>query len=859
LVLNYTFVKTKVNKCLLPSSNVFNKGMIEKLKANVELKFGRRVAYQKDCKQLADSILKETGEYISPATIRRVFGFLATNSKPSRVTLDILSRYIGLLDWTQFIELNQYSPHANEYSLARAWERMQEQSRAISLNTLSHIQRKSGIPFDKTITRELVEEGISDFLSSGKTATALIGPGGYGKSTVLAKWYLNSASRKKHLNDVILLISAQMLESLATDANMEYWLHKTLGVDPSAGLMSGFIAGNQVPPGRFILVIDALDEIAAQGSKLERIYSAVAGMTAKFSSTGWFKLIVSSRYASWNSFVPFMQNPEAWYNTDMSDFTYAGANMPPLSQPEIQGILDNTVNSKYSKRIMLEELHPEVRSTIAYPYYLQLFINVYSPESEYLLCDQLDLLREFLRKQVYLAPYAEEKMDILNAVIKLSDYGSHPENVRKNALRELYPVHLKLAGNYYLAYNDLLSFGLLSEVLYESQYGGLTRLVQITNPQLMVMLVAQRLLQKEGANFKLFRFVEQKFQNHEYLPPLINTMYQLVYKERAYEPLMHLFELTDDTLGRVFASPGIAITLRGDDYMRSILLPHYASSPRGRKYLTEQNKDINFLTTRFHHNLSLYLRHCRANSEELFANSLLAYSGFLSMDIVRIEKHYGLFRAVELHVDDDPGVAGFVYACRVLHKVIVEAGSPEAIIQQAISYCEGVSGAGDEAEVRFVEAFLPTLLLTDPAEYAGRFIRSRPAVFERQTSRQGKLWLYQLYQHARLGGEVDFPALRTIEKVYSTLNPLDSYQTLIIGEVAKSGYFVKQNNIPKAYQCFRNALEYSSIAGYKLIEVKLMKQVSAMLRSMGETQKADEIFGLANSLTEKTGFPFGRL
>lgn len=843
----------------MPYSNGFDKGMIEKLKANVELKFGRRITYQKDCKLLADSILKETGEYISPATIRRVFGFLATNSKSSRVTLDILSRYIGLIDWAQFIEFNQYSFHANEPSPVRTWARMQEQSRAISLNTLAHIQRKSGIPFDKTVSREFVEECISDFLSGGKTATALIGPGGFGKSTILAKWYINSVARKKFSNDIILLVSAQMLESLSLETNMEYWLHKALGVDPSINFLSGFIASNQTPPGRFILVIDALDEIVAQGAKLERIFSAVAGMTAKFSSAGWFKLIVSSRYASWISFVPFIQNPQAWYNTGRSDFTYAGANMPPLSQPEIQGILDNTLNSRYSKRIMLEELHPEVRSTIAYPYYLQLFINVYSPDSEYLLYDQLDLLREFLRKQVYLAPYAEEKLDILNAIIELSDFGSHPENVRKNALRELYPVHLKLAGNYYFAYNDLLSFGLLSEVLCESQYGGLTRLVQITNPLLMVMLVAQGFLQKEGATFSLFRFVEQKFKNHEYLASIINTIYQLIYKERAFEPLMHLFELDEDTLGRVFASPSIAITLRGDDYMRSILLPHYAKSPRGRKYLTEMNKDISCLATRFQYNLTLYLKHCRISREKLFANSLLAYSGFLSMDSVRIEKHYGSIRKVELLVDDDPEVAGFVYACRFLHKVIVEGGSPEAIVHRAVSHCEGLSTARNEAEVRFIEAFLPMLLFTDPAEYAGQFICSRSAVFEWQSGRQGKLWLYELYQHSRLGKEVDFAALRTIEKVYFSLNPLDNYQTLILGEVARSGYFVKQNNIPMAYQCFRNALEYSSIAGYKFIEVKLMKRLSAMLRRMGETQKADEFLGLASSLTEKTGFCFGRL
>lgn len=78
--------------------------MIEKLKNEIEIKIGRKISYQKDCIYLSANILEQSKAYISPATLRRVFGFLATNSNPSRVTLDILSRFVAYKDWDDFIQ-----------------------------------------------------------------------------------------------------------------------------------------------------------------------------------------------------------------------------------------------------------------------------------------------------------------------------------------------------------------------------------------------------------------------------------------------------------------------------------------------------------------------------------------------------------------------------------------------------------------------------------------------------------------------------------------------------------------------------------------------------------------------------------
>ena len=170
--------------------------MIERLRNSVENKFGKKITCQKDCKILSNCILDDSGEYISPATLRRVFGLLLTNSNPSRVTLDILARYIEQKNWDYFLETNRESK-IGQSNLIETWSRALEKSKKISNTTIDNIKRKSGINFNKTIHRHFAEERVNFLLKSSYNSTALIGPGGFGKSTLLANWYIKYFTKKK--------------------------------------------------------------------------------------------------------------------------------------------------------------------------------------------------------------------------------------------------------------------------------------------------------------------------------------------------------------------------------------------------------------------------------------------------------------------------------------------------------------------------------------------------------------------------------------------------------------------------------------------------------------------------------------
>ena len=81
----------------------------EILKHKIELKFGKNIKYQKDCKALAAAIEKQCDEKISYLTIERCFGIIKCSSSPSDFTIDLLARYVGIEDWNLFIGLSSNS------------------------------------------------------------------------------------------------------------------------------------------------------------------------------------------------------------------------------------------------------------------------------------------------------------------------------------------------------------------------------------------------------------------------------------------------------------------------------------------------------------------------------------------------------------------------------------------------------------------------------------------------------------------------------------------------------------------------------------------------------------------------------
>ena len=76
--------------------------MLEKLKDYIAEKFGEEIRYSYQCIALELSIYEETGEHLGLTTLKRIFGFAEYSNLPRKSTLDILSKYVGFKNYSEF-------------------------------------------------------------------------------------------------------------------------------------------------------------------------------------------------------------------------------------------------------------------------------------------------------------------------------------------------------------------------------------------------------------------------------------------------------------------------------------------------------------------------------------------------------------------------------------------------------------------------------------------------------------------------------------------------------------------------------------------------------------------------------------
>lgn len=83
------------------------------LLALVEKKYGRKLSSPAAFESLSILIEKETGELLSAATIKRLYGYVSMKPTPRQSTLDIMSRYIGFKDFVGFRNEMKNNPAYN--------------------------------------------------------------------------------------------------------------------------------------------------------------------------------------------------------------------------------------------------------------------------------------------------------------------------------------------------------------------------------------------------------------------------------------------------------------------------------------------------------------------------------------------------------------------------------------------------------------------------------------------------------------------------------------------------------------------------------------------------------------------------
>lgn len=623
--------------------------MLEQLKKVVLKKFGEELCYTKDCEALADMVCQSTGGRISATTIRRLYGFLKSSSAPSRFTLDVLAQYIGFKYWSDF-QSNYICEGQAQNNLANNWLDFQERALELSAETYNLIKSQSGIPFKSVVSRIMAENRIANFLESDKMALSFVAPGGSGKSTMLAKWFENHY-KDVVSKDVVLFFNASfMINCLNSDFMLERWIEEQLN---TKGYLKYFLEKPKACEGNIILVLDALDEVSYDNAKLERLFLQLNQFIANRKDSGNMKLILTSRTSTWEKFaIPFIKRDnsllDAWYEIDLDLEQIDKRNLPVLNSQEIQYVFDETINQHFFYELKVEGLDYYHRHTLSNPFFLELFVKIYTPHKVCDIKDGFKLIDKFLKNKIYYSRYSDEKIDLLRGILQLQDYGKVSTSVKKMDLKSMFPIHLKTAGNYYYAYEEILSYGLITEYVSINEYNGYCKFVKIYNEQLFEVLLVKELIGKNGGiNFDLFKQIETDYKDLELKNRLIAQLFSTAIEAENYEALSQFFELSEATLTSSYVSDTLISVISNMDDKKIDLIKIYASETRSVEFMFALSGNLNRLNGDFRKVVEIISEANEDTTTRIKSLSLLLMTSLMSLEQELADKYYKQLMEIE--------------------------------------------------------------------------------------------------------------------------------------------------------------------------------------------------------------------
>lgn len=826
--------------------------IISNLKEQVELHFGKKIALQKDCNELSYCILAKTNRNISASTLRRLFGFLTTNSQPTRSTLDILSKYVGFSSWENF---QQSSIQAeNSQSNFELWQIAKENAKKLNQQFITNFISANQTNVKKLVFRAFAENRIRNLTNSTKNATAFIAPRGYGKTSIIIKWYEQAIQNKTYDKDIILLVSALELEKyIELDILPHNIIPSILGIP----LTSNLLNDTNAQIGNIIIIIDSIESIDIQSSKTDKFFSTLRNVLASTCSTN-LKYIVSIRTSTWKAYSCKFCSADTWLYINNDNFTCEGANFPPLSDPEIQEVFDKTYSKSTCSRIFIDSLPLELKKTISHPYYLNIFLNIYNPLVPNSFFNKIDLLETFLTKHVWENSFSKEKSELINLVLELTKNGQEGFWVRKNDISDHYPIHLKLGSNYHTAYNELISFGIFTEELIENRFGALVRVVKVSSTEIFSLLIIHNLKGTAGSfTFKFFQYIENKYSSNPLLPNLINTAFQLAYRTRAVSALLPFFSLNQATLSEVFKSSTISLCLRKDDYMRRDLIPYFSNSTLAQKYLFENCIDFDGIANTFIFNIQSYQNAKNDSKSHYTSTNLLSLSGILTLDLSSLSNNIDLFSKNSPPLSGDPIIAGVWFSNRFMACHFNLFGTMENVARDLDDFTSNQYQKFSQVQQDSFEVGLAFGLILSK-NY--QLILKRPykeyITRNNLTPNQKALATFYLFGQVRTEQEVNPLYFKRLEEFIVDYPEWYNFHPQIIAHALLAISYLYESEPEKANNSFQRAVEISKLAGYKLYEIKLVKTLSLFLRKLGEETRAEECDELAKSLVSNSAIDF---
>jgi hypothetical protein len=634
---------------------------IDYLKQELFQKIDRSIETHSDCSILSENLMDKTGRSVGVTTLRRFFGIDPSKNLPSVYTLDSLAMFCGYKSWDNFSDSkNHLNKNDIGLELLRpveeiSWDLVKKEADEITQMCMKALQSKSGLPFENTIIRHNSIATFSDFLNSDKHATALVAPGGFGKTIMLGRvveklWYGDDCL---YPDDIVWFIDANMLKGLqAQKFDFQEWFVSQLGFGRNNNYRSFFSNKPDKRKGRMILIMDSVDEIMNRKNKLDDLFDSLINLLATNHDTPWFKIVFSMRNHSWNRFIDvhkdFPNLRANWYGVMFEVYNEGYTNIQQFSDEELEELLDQNKDLikddkkfEYLKEIVSSG---DLNNFISVPYFFQLLIQV-SINKQNMPRSEVKLVIEFIRQNISSGSNAEEKHRIVTSLLEEMNFGQKNTNVQKKNL-----VNKGVFKDKSKAYIELLSYGIIRELVRYNKYGTRTVYLEFRDHKLMTFLVALYYAE-EGININLIEDILKKYRNSTIKVELITWIIKLAFYKEDYRVVFSLKKVLTkykylkhadrpkfwDEYWQILKTVGFS--LRHDENARKYLIPKFAADAEWRHWYFETFVDFDYLMFGYGDALKIYMRYESSNTSIIFGESLLLLRSIVEMNFEQAGNH----------------------------------------------------------------------------------------------------------------------------------------------------------------------------------------------------------------------------
>ena len=819
--------------------------MIEYLKKRVEKQFGEVVGNVKSCQSLSASIYDRCGSRISDSTIRRIWGMLPSPKLPSKNTLDLLSQFIGYKSWEDFCIHSEEKQALKSQSKTSEvlWDLGRANAERMSLNTASVIFKKSGVEANEVVCRQFVFDHISALIDSDYMAAGLIAPGGYGKSLGVASWVARSINSKQYNNTIILFLAGgQIDDSYHHSMPIDKWISSILFKSAE-----NILSNSELFKGKLLLLVfDALDEIDSSLSKSATFLSKIVQFISKYSGCQFIKIIVTTRSSVWGRCLvqEVLDNKSAsslWMGISNRAFESDATNMPLLNNKEMQEAFNNFINKKVKgKKLLVDQLNYMLRETISHPYMLKLFVSIYNTNA-LKFQNYNDVIDEFISREIAHAKYADENLDIISYVLKKQQYGKSLQPVRKNELKEKYPIHLRKGGNYFAAYEHLLAYSILSEETFANQFKNLIVQVDFSHSNLRDLLITRYLVEENGGiTPDLFTKVDREYANSDLRIRLINNLYSIAYSENNFEIIKDFFLLPDTISKDKEILKFVFLQFRNDKPILKLLAQEYCKNSFAKDFLIESYFDFDYLSISYYKILEIILGSSTTTNEKIYSLAGLSLS---RAQLLSSDDFFAFSDELkDLRLDDSCSSYTILLwsIWRIYYAYISGDNTLICSLEDSLSSAEKLYSRNADPSslpsVIFYLEILPHLILFRNKVLAKKILgymgdHPQKSMLDKDARLSVYYNLYQLDLRCQEDRQFELSPMDAynLEQQVNSYSMSQSYINRVSGYVVLASSCLQQNDKQKFMSYYHTALEICNNANYKLFEISKLKRLADTL------------------------------